>query len=387
MTISDNVRRLPVAGFVPAVMAEQDDSASASDDWRWQLQHAVTTAGELKQRLSLTSAESAGAERAESEGFPISITPHYLSLVDLEDPGCPIRRQVVPRVEEALRSRGDLEDPLGEEAHSPAPELVQRYPDRALLLVNDRCSVYCRFCTRSRMVGSGGGARSMDKLRPAFEYLERTEAVRDVIVSGGDPLVMSTGKLARIIERLRSIPSVETIRLATRVPVTLPQRITDELLLALKPHHPLWLMTHFNHPKELNKASIRALNLLADNGFPVMNQSVLLRGVNDDAATLSELFRGLVRQRARPYYLLQMDPVNGTGHLRTPFAAGQRIMRELQGRLSGIALPKFIVDTPGGHGKVPAESSYVVSQEPGVTVFRSPFGAEVPYLDPQDAAL
>jgi lysine 2,3-aminomutase len=232
------------------------------------------------------------------------------------------------------------------------------------------------------MVGSGGGARSQARLEPAFEYLRAHPEVRDVIVSGGDPLALSTERLVRTLEKLRAIDSIETIRLATRVPVALPQRITAELTRALRRFHPIWVMTHFNHPKELTREARRALNRLADAGFPVMNHSVLLAGVNDDAAVLTELFRGLVRERVRPYYLLMADPVRGTGHLRTPLQTGIDIMEALQGRLSGIALPKLIVDTPGGFGKVPVGPDWIVSRGEGVTRFRSPRGVEVDYLDP-----
>ncbi len=355
------------------------------DDWRWQLRHSLRSAAELGAHFELDRDELEGARAAETSGFPISITPYYLSLCDKHDANCPLRRQVVPRVQETVTVAGDLKDPLGEVAHEVAPELVQRYPDRALLLVTDRCAVYCRFCTRSRMVGAGGGPRSEQRLAPAFAYLAAHPEIRDVIVSGGDPLAMATERLVGIVERLRAIPSVETIRLATRVPVALPQRITDELLAALKPHHPLWVMTHFNHPKELAEPARRALLRLADAGFPVMNQTVLLRGVNDDSRVLAELFRGLVRLRARPYYLLQTDPVRGSGHLRTPLARGIAIFEELQGRLSGIALPKLIVDTPGGFGKVPVGPDWIVKREPGVTRLRTPRGVEVDYVDPPDA--
>lgn len=362
--------------------AEGDDGPADSDDWHWQLRHTVRSADGLARELELTSDEWEGARAAEQEGFPIAVTPYYLSLCDRHDPACPIRRQVVPRRSESQEVFGDLRDPLGEEAHEAAPELVQRYPDRALLLVTDRCAVYCRFCTRSRMVGAGGGPRSLERLTPAFEYLRAHPEVRDVIVSGGDPLAMSTDRLLRIIEALRGIESVETIRLATRVPVTLPQRITGELLSALRPHHPLWVMTHFNHPKELTPRSRAACRMLADHGFPVMNQTVLLRGVNDDAQVLTELFRGLVRERVRPYYLLQSDLVRGTSHLRTSIATGVQLMEQLQGRLSGIALPKYIVDTPGGMGKVPVVPNYVLRHEGLVTTFRTPRGVEVDYIDP-----
>jgi lysine 2,3-aminomutase len=350
-------------------------------DWTDELRHAVTTVAELEKRLVLTDAERAGALRAEQAGLPISITPYYLSLADKRDASCPIRRQCVPHLDEQSEVDGDLVDPLGEKAHEMAPDLVSRYPDRALLLVSDRCSVYCRFCTRSRMVGAGGGVRSLDHLAPAFDWLRAHPEIRDVIVSGGDPLVMRTERLVQLFARLRELPSIETIRLATRAPVTLPARVTRELLRALRPFHPIWVMTHFNHPKELTKLSLRACERFADAGFPVMNQTVLLRGINDDAATLEKLFRGLVRSRVRPYYLLQADPVRGTGHLRTPLDKGLELMRALQGRLSGLAMPKFVVDTPGGMGKVPLVPDSIVSRSGRHTVLRT-FRGEAVYVDP-----
>jgi lysine 2,3-aminomutase len=346
------------------------------------MRHSVRSLAALEAVLELTDAERAGVRAAESDGFPLAITPYYLNLCDPVDAACPIRRQVVPRSEESVATIGDLRDPLGEEAHEAAPELVQRYPDRALLLVSDRCAVYCRFCTRSRIVGSGGGPRSLQRLSQALEYLREHPEITDVILSGGDPLTMATDRLVALVAAVRAIPSVETIRLATRVPVTLPQRITDELVTALRPMHPIWVMTHFNHPKELTEDSRTACRRLVDGGFPVNNQTVLLRGVNDNAATLALLFRGLVRERVRPYYLLQADPVKGTGHLRTPVQVGIDIMEQLQGRLTGIALPKFILDAPGGFGKVPIGPNYVVARAGGVTRVRTSRGIEVDYFDP-----
>jgi lysine 2,3-aminomutase len=362
----------------PRVLAE----VAKPDDWKWQIRRAIRTADELTSALDLVPEELEGARAAERAGFPIAITPYYLGLCDRADPTCPIRQQVVPRVLETATVRGDLRDPLGEEAHEVAPDLVQRYPDRALLLVSDRCAVYCRFCTRSRMVGNGGGPRSVERIGPALDYLRAHPEITDVIVSGGDPLTMATTRLVSIIAAVRAIPSVETIRLATRVPVTLPQRITEELLDALRPYHPLWVMTHFNHPKELTSESTRACARLADAGFPINNQTVLLRGINDDATTLATLFRGLVRRRVRPYYLLQADPVRGTAHLRTPVQTGIDIMEQLQGRLSGIALPKYIIDAPGGFGKVPIGPNYIVQRGGGVTRVRTARGVEVDYIDP-----
>jgi len=318
-------------------------------------------------------------------GLPISITPYYLALCDPKDPDCPIRRQCVPRAEEAIAVKGDLRDPLGEEAHQVAPHLIQRYPDRVLLLATDRCGVYCRFCTRSRLVGDGGGARSMTALEPAFAWIEAHPEVRDVIISGGDPCVMSTERLSRLLLRIREIDHVDYVRLATRAPVTLPQRITEELAAAIREsHESTWIMTHFNHPKELSEEARAACARLVDAGLPVMNQTVLLRGVNDDQNTLEELFRGLVRSRVRPYYLLQMDPVGGTGHLRTPLRRGIELMAALQGRMSGIALPKLIVDTPGGLGKVPIGPNYLRSEQDGVTVLETFRGDLVEYYDPPE---
>jgi lysine 2,3-aminomutase len=359
-------------------------SSPEESSWRWQLQNSARTLRDLEEAFALTEEERVGARRAVDEGFAFAIPPYYLGLCDPSDPSCPIRRQVVPHALEARAVPGDLKDPLGEEAHEPAPDLIRRYPDRALLLVTDRCAVYCRFCTRSRMVASGGGPRPLARLEPAFQYLKDHPELSDVIVSGGDPLVMATTRLVAVIERLRGIESIQTIRIATRVPVVLPQRITVELVEALKVHHPIWIMTHFNHPKELTDEARAGCRRLADAGFPVMNHTVLLKGVNDDAATLQALFRGLVRERVRPYYLLQADPVNGTGHLRTALGVGVEIMRRLQGRLSGIALPKLIVDTPGGHGKVPVSPDFVIERRAGATRFLAPNGVEVDYLDPPE---
>lgn len=358
------------------------EPAENPTDWRWQLQHAITSLEALEAAVALSASERYGAARALAGGFPLSITPYYASLIDPHDPACPIRRQCVPQQAEEQEVPGDLRDPLGEEANEVAPHLVQRYPDRALLLATDRCSVYCRFCTRSRMVGNGGGTRSLETLTPAFDYLRAHPEIQEVIVSGGDPLVMKSERLGLVLEKLAEIDSVGNVRVASRTPVTLPQRITTDLCEALRNHPATWLMTHFNHPKELSSESRRALAMLVDHGIPVMNHTVLLRGINDDASVLEALFRGLVRARVRPYYLLQADPVRGTGHLRTPLASGLAIMEALQGRLSGIALPKFIVDTPNGRGKVPVGPNYLVSQNEGVTTLRTFRNEFVDYIDP-----
>lgn len=362
-----------------------DPSPTLGDpsDWRWQSKNAIRSLPELERALTLIDAEREGARRALGDGFPMSITPYYLSLADRTDPTCPIRRQCVPVAAEADEVPGDLRDPLGEEANEVAPNLVRRYPDRVLLLATDRCAVYCRFCTRSRMVGDGGGAKSLDALAEAFAYIESNRDLHEVILSGGDPAVMATPRLVALLERLARIEHIGNVRLATRVPVTMPQRITIEFVEALRAAHPsIWVMTHFNHPKEITPESREACRRLVDAGLPVMNQTVLLAGVNDSAETLESLFRGLVRMRVRPYYLLQMDPVRGTSHLRTPLARGMAIVEQLQGRLSGIALPKFICDTPNGRGKVPLFPDPVVGRAPGVTTLRTFRGELVDYVDP-----
>jgi len=374
------VRALPLSFRDEERLVDPDWS-----DWRWQARNSVTNLQGLDKALELTDAERIGAARAMAAGLPISITPYYLALCDPKDPDCPIRRQCVPRAEEAIAVKGDLRDPLGEEAHQVAPHLIQRYPDRVLLVATDRCGVYCRFCTRSRLVGDGGGARSMAALESAFAWIEAHPEVRDVIISGGDPCVMSTERLARLLRRIREIDHVDYVRLATRAPVTLPQRITEELAAAIRESHDsTWIMTHFNHPKELSEEARVACARLVDAGLPVMNQTVLLRGINDSEKTLEELFRGLVRSRVRPYYLLQMDPVGGTGHLRTPLRRGVELMSALQGRVSGIALPKLIVDTPGGLGKVPIGRNYLRSERDGVTVLETFRGDLVEYYDPPE---
>jgi lysine 2,3-aminomutase len=372
-------------GNPPADDREVLTGAAASDldaAWRREVRQAVTTLEGLERVLQLSASEREGVARALAGGFPLAITPYYLGLCDPHDPSCPVRLQCVPRSEESTVGRGDLRDPLGEEAHEVAPHLIQRYPDRALLLVTDRCSVYCRFCTRSRMVGAGGGVRSRAQLAEAFNYLRTHDELRDVIVSGGDPLVMSDARVAGVLGELAEIEHLCTVRVASRTPVTLPQRITDSLCRALRSHPATWLMTHFNHPKELTPEALAACARLVDHGIPVMNQTVLLRGINDDVTTLERLFRGLVRTRVRPYYLLQADPVRGTSHLRTPLARGIEIMGQLQGRLSGIALPKFIVDTPGGKGKVPVGPDVIVRRDGPVTTLRTFRGEHVDYIDP-----
>lgn len=365
--------------MLPVQQLRGEDAA-----WMDEVRRRVTTLAELEDALRLTDEERRGAARALEQGLPLGITPYYLGLADRDDPRCPIRMQCVPHADEARPSPGDLVDPLGEVAHTVAPNLVRRYPDRALLLVTDRCSVYCRFCTRSRMVGQEHGASSMDALEPAMAWLEATPEVREVIVSGGDPLVGATSRIDAVLRRLRAIPSIEHIRIATRAPVTLPMRITEELCGVLRRWAPLVVMTHFNHGKELTAEAGAACERLVDAGIPVLNQTVLLRGVNSCACVLEDLFRALVRRRVRPYYLLQCDTVAGAGHFRTTVDTGIRILQTLQGRLSGIALPKLVLDAPGGHGKVAVGPEWCVARTASATRVRTWRGTEVDYPEPAE---
>lgn len=348
------------------------------DDWRWQQRNRVTRLEDLEALIDLTNAERQGM-RARAGVFPFAITPYYLSLFG--GPGCPVRRQAVPHADELITTPWDMDDPLAEEEHSPVPILTHRYPDRALLYVTHNCPVYCRHCTRQRKVGDAGSAPSRPMLEAAYAYLRRTPAVRDVLVSGGDPLSLSDARLAEIVAELRAIPSIDVIRLCTRNPVTLPQRITPALVDALRPHHPIYVSTHFNHPDECTPRAAAALELLADAGFPVGNQAVLLRGVNDDADVLERLCRFLVRHRCRPYYLFQCDPVGGTAHLRTPVSRGVEILDRLRGRLSGLAIPQLAVDLPGGGGKVTLVPERLVRREGIALVFRDADGREFTYVD------
>ena len=336
-------------------------SVSASDwsDWSWQLRNRIQSLEQLEGRLSLTGEERAGTILA-GKKLALGITPHFFSLIDRNDPDCPIRRQVVPRIEEATTAADEMLDPCGEDSSMPVPGLVHRYPDRVLLLVTDRCASYCRYCTRSRVVSGAGEQELTVDLEGAFSYLEKHSEVRDVLLSGGDPLLLSDAKLNAILTRLRKIPSIEFIRIGTRIPIFLPQRITPELVAMLRTHHPLWMSVHTNHPKELTQEVREALGRLADAGIPLGNQSVLLKGVNDRAEILKELFHKLLLCRVRPYYLYQCDLITGSAHLRTTIREGQDIMEQLRGYTTGYAVPTYVVDGPGGGGKIPVGPNYIV---------------------------
>lgn len=352
------------------------------NDWRWQLRNRITDLGQLESIVELTEEERRGARDC---AFAFAITPYYASLMG--DAECGVRRQAVPLADEAIRVPWDLEDPLAEDEHSPVDILSHRYPDRALLYVTHTCPVYCRHCTRSRKVGDANSAPDRSALDEAFSYLGRTPAIRDVLVSGGDPLSLSDDRLIDILTRLRSIESVEVIRLCTRNPVTLPQRITPELVERLRALHPIYVSTHFNHPGECTPEAAYALGLLADAGCSIGNQMVLLRGINDDADTVERLNRWLVRNRCRPYYMFQCDAVAGTAHLRTPLAVGLGILDQLRGRLSGLAIPQFVVDLPGGGGKISLSPDRLVRREGSRLTFRDHRGQEFEFVDqPAEAA-
>ena len=329
------------------------------NDPAWQLRNRIQTLEQLEARLVLTPEERAGTILA-GKKLALGITPHFFNLIDKDDPDCPIRRQVVPRIEESVTNPDELTDPCGEDSHMPVPGLVHRYPDRVLLLVTDRCASYCRYCTRSRVVSGAGEQELSVDLEGAFAYLEKNPEVRDVLLSGGDPLLLSDAKLDSILTRLRKIPSIEFIRIGSRIPIFLPQRITPELVAILRKHHPFFLSIHSNHPKELTVDVKAALERLADAGIPLGNQSVLLRGVNDRVETLKELYHKLLLCRVRPYYLYQCDLITGSAHLRTTIREGQEIMEQLRGHTTGYAVPTYVVDGPGGGGKIPVGPSYIV---------------------------
>lgn len=329
------------------------------NNWKWQLRNRVTNLEQLKSRINLSADEHNGVILSGNK-LALAITPHFFNLVDPEDPACPIRRQIIPLSGESFTSPDELADPCGEDSHMPVEGLVHRYPDRVLFLVTDRCAAYCRYCTRSRVVSGVGEQELHTNFEEIFRYLEKHTEVRDVLLSGGDALLFSDNKLDYILTRLRQIPHIEFVRIGSRVPIFLPQRITAELCTMLKKHHPLWMSIHVNHPKELTTEVQEALGRLADAGIPLGNQSVLLKGVNDDLPTMKTLVQKLLRCRVRPYYLYQCDLIKGTSHLRTSVRTGIELIEGLRGHTSGYAIPQFVIDAPGGGGKVPVNPSYVL---------------------------
>ncbi len=355
-------------------------------DPRWQARHTVRTPAELERFVRLTDDERAGLRETAST-FRLGISPYYLTLIDPEDPFCPVRMQAIPKQAEARVGRGELEDPLGEDVHRPVTSIVHKYPDRVLLLALDRCSVYCRHCTRRRLTGQPDTEIDRAALNEAVAWLREHEEVRDVLVSGGDPFLLSNARLAELLEAIRSVPHVQMIRIGTRVPVVLPMRVDDELGRLLRAHAPLFVVTHFNHPKELTADAGAACERLVDHGVPVENQSVLMRRLNSSARILTDLSHRLLEHRVRPYYLHQMDVAQGLEHLRTPIQAGIDIVRAMRGWTTGLAVPHLAVDLPGGGGKVTLNPDYLVERRPTETVFRNWEGREYAYPEPEETDL
>lgn len=364
----------------PALWADVPDEQW--DDWRWQLAHRLNSAKELAQIINLTPEELDGLTA--DDKFRVDITPYFASLIDPDDPGCPIRRQVIPLGRELEAFEGMMEDSLAEDKHSPVPGLVHRYPDRVLMLITTQCASYCRYCTRSRIVGNAGANFSRAEYDLQFDYLRRTPQVRDVLLSGGDPLTIAPKLLEYILSNLREIEHIEVIRIGSRVPVFMPQRITDEFAEMLSRYHPLWMNIHVNHPKEVTPELSRALDKLARAGIPLGNQSVLLAGINDSVNIQRELVHRLVKNRVRPYYLYQCDLVKGAGHFRTTVSKGVEIIEGLRGHTSGYAVPTYVVDAPGGGGKIPVMPQYLISQAPGKIVLRNYEGYITTYDEPLD---
>lgn len=352
------------------------------DDWQWQVRNRITDVETLGKIINLTEKEEKDIGEVLKK-FRMGITPYYASLMDPEDPHDPVRMQAVPTIAETHVGSADLEDPLDEDADSPVPGITHRYPDRVLFLITDQCSMYCRHCTRRRFAGQQDAGVPKDRIDKAIEYVRNTPQVRDVLLSGGDALLVSDETLEYIIKELRAIPHVEIIRIGSRTPVVLPQRITDELVEMLSKYHPIWLNTHFNHPKEITKESKAACEKMANAGIPLGNQSVLLRGVNDCTHIMKELVQKLVQIRVRPYYIYQCDLSMGIEHFRTKVAKGIEIIEGLRGHTSGYAVPTFVVDAPGGGGKTPVMPQYLISQSPSKVVLRNYEGIITTYMEPK----
>ncbi len=349
------------------------------NDWRWQLRHRITTLKQLETMFQLSDNERKGFQ-FQNVTLPLAITPYYASLIAPDNPEQAIRRGMVPVANELLVSSGEARDPLGEDGHSPVKGIVHRYPDRVLFLVTDYCSSYCRYCTRSRMVGKRkkGG---MKQWQTAINYIARHPEIRDVLISGGDPLTLADEQLDWILSKLRQIEHVEVIRIGTKVPMVLPQRITAELVDILKKYHPLWMSIHCMHPDELTLESRRACTMLADAGIPLGSQTVLLAGINDSVATMRSLMHGLMKIRVKPYYLYQCDPIMGSSHFRTPVSKGLEIYQGLRGHTTGYAVPTYVIDAPGGGGKIPLLPETVVGRDGDDLLIRNYEGNVYRYPD------
>jgi len=351
------------------------------NDWKWQVRNRVETLNELKRYVQLSPEEETGVRQCLG-ALRMAVTPYYLSLIDPDDPYDPVRKQAIPTAAELYHAPEDDHDPLHEDADAPVKGLTHRYPDRVLLLITDQCSMYCRHCTRRRFAGHCDSAVPSDQMERCVRYVEEHPEVRDVLLSGGDPLMLSDERLESIIVRLRAIPHVEIIRIGSRIPVVMPQRVTQALCDMLKKYHPIWLNTHFNHPREITPESAKACAMLADAGIPLGNQTVLLRGVNDCVHVMRKLAHALVKIRVRPYYIYQCDLSLGLTHFRTPVSKGIEVVEALRGHTSGFAVPTFVVDAPGGGGKIPAMPSYIISQSPHKIILRNFEGVITSYTEP-----
>ncbi len=362
----------------------RDVSDKDWNDWRWQLKHRIGTLAQLERLLpTLTPEEYAGTQLANTK-LALGITPYFFSLIDPADENCPVRRQVVPRIEETNTASWEMSDPCGEDSHSPVPGLVHRYPDRVLFLVTDRCASYCRYCTRSRLVSNASGYDFHPEFDKQLAYIKEHPEIRDVLLSGGDPLLLSDEKLEDLLTRLRAIPHIEFLRIGTRIPVFLPQRITPELCAMLKQFHPLFISIHSNHPRELTSEVRDALGRLADAGIPLGNQSVLLKHVNDDVTVMKALTQKLLMCRVKPYYVYQCDLIAGSAHLRTSVRKGLEIMKALRGHTTGYAVPQYVIDAPGGGGKVPINPDYILQRNASRVVIRNFEGKVFEYPEARD---
>ena len=352
------------------------------NDWRWQLSHRLNTISDFEKLFPLTASERKALST--SGLFRVEITPYFASLIDPDDPDDPVRKQVVPTDDEIIPFTGMMEDSLAEDRHSPVPGLVHRYPDRVLMLVTTQCASYCRFCTRSRIVGDPAANFSHADFDLQLDYLKHTPQVRDVLLSGGDPLTMAPAVLEELLQRLREIPHIEIVRIGTRVPVFMPMRVTDELCDMLQKYHPLWMNIHVNHPNEITAELAQATDKLTRAGIPLGNQTVLMAGINDCVHIQRKLVQDLVRIRVRPYYLYQCDLVEGAGHFRTPVAKGIEIMEGLRGHTSGFAVPTYLIDAPGGGGKIPVQPDYLISQSDHKVILRNYEGYISSYEEPEN---
>jgi lysine 2,3-aminomutase len=356
------------------------------NDWRWHFRNRITTVEGLSKYVNLTPQERSQL-RLVSIKYPLAITPYYLSLMNADDPADPIRRQALPAPEELSMASIGMEDPLAEGEHSVVPGLVHRYPDRVLMVLTDICPMLCRHCTRKREWRHGGWVRTPAEVDAMLDYIREHKEVRDVIISGGDPLTLSTQRLEEVLAGIRRISHVEIIRIGTRVPVVLPQRVDDELCNMLSKYGPIWLNTHFNHPRELTPEAAGACDRLLRAGVPVNNQSVLLKGVNDSVETQLKLCQGLLKIKVRPYYLFQCDDVAGTEHFWTPVETGVNIIQGMRGFTSGLAVPTYVIDLPNGGGKIPVQPDYVLERNAEELIVRNYQGRLIHYQNPGNVKL